>query len=198
MSISRGGEELPTVSVVDSLTGQFATWSSASECDPRTQASIPPFMRNYKSQVYDPLSSQLSCGSEIESNVETQTAYSNHAQPGTSILSQLPEQHMVYSQEVKSNTMDKKGERGILEEHCLLQTLEGHPGGVCAVAFSPDGKLLASGGSGYDDGSIKLWDASSGAPRQTLERHPGGVSAVAFSPDGKLLASGGYDYDGSV
>ena len=66
-------------------------------------------MRNYKSQVHDPLSSQLSYGSKIESDMETQTPYSNHAQPYTSILSQLREQHMAYSQEAKSNTMDKKG-----------------------------------------------------------------------------------------
>jgi WD40 repeat protein len=72
----------------------------------------------------------------------------------------------------------------------LLQTLEGHTGWVNAIAFSKDGKTLASGS---DDRTVRLWDPTTGQCRQTLEGHAGGVYAIAFSKDGKTLASGSDD-----
>ncbi len=71
-----------------------------------------------------------------------------------------------------------------------LGTLKGHGRGVTKVAFSRDGKLLASAAS---DNTIKIWDVDNRREVRTLMGHTSGVESMDFTPDGRLLASAGDD-----
>ncbi|TMQ32183.1 MAG: hypothetical protein E6K70_19945, partial [Planctomycetota bacterium] len=68
-------------------------------------------------------------------------------------------------------------------------TWRAHKGQVNAVAFSPDGKTMASGGL---DRALKLWDVATGQERAVLSQ--GGIANLAFSPDGKTLAASSWSH----
>jgi WD40 repeat protein len=69
-------------------------------------------------------------------------------------------------------------------------TLKGHDLSVWSVAYSSDGRTLASGS--YDR-AVRLWEAATRIERASLTGHGGEVFSVAFSPDGKELASTSWD-----
>jgi WD40 repeat protein len=61
------------------------------------------------------------------------------------------------------------------------------------VAFSPDGRRLASG---WDDGIVRIWDVNDPAPEaRELPGHDGAVVRVVFLPDGRLASAGGRSAD---
>ena len=69
----------------------------------------------------------------------------------------------------------------------LLRTLREHAGTVYAVAWNPNGSILATGGQ---DGTVRLWNPNNGINYAVLRGHTSSVGEVAFSPDGKTLVSG--------
>ena len=81
------------------------------------------------------------------------------------------------------------------EEGAFFVELKGYGGAIRSVAFSPDGKKIATCG----DGNVaRIWDAESAKELIKLEGHEselfnGGVRSVAFSPDGKKIVTGGCD-----
>src|SRR6266702_4598036 len=79
----------------------------------------------------------------------------------------------------------------------LRHALRGHKDTITQMAWSPDGRILASG-SNEKDKTIRLWDGQTGQALRTLTGHSDMVQGVAWSPNGDILASGGVREDRSI
>src|SRR5207249_445861 len=76
-----------------------------------------------------------------------------------------------------------------------IAVLSGASGPVTSLAFSPDGRLLASaGGAPAQFGEVQLWDVRKRRLMRTLRGHRDALYSVAISPDGRTLAAASYDH----
>ncbi len=111
-------------------------------------------------------------------------------------LQQAKKQHQLQqAQQHQPNAELRNATRVAFKERIrvikLLRTINGHSNHVYSVAFSPDGKTLASGSR---DGILKLWNPRSGKLLRSMNGHNSDmVTSVAFSPDGQTFASGSGD-----
>src|SRR5205085_11584568 len=78
----------------------------------------------------------------------------------------------------------------------LVRSFGNHPDNVWTVAWSPDGKILCSGGRA--DLTLRAWDPASGDELKPFEGHKGGITRIKFFRDGKRLIMSGGSWDPTI
>lgn len=168
-----GYKEAHSTSSLDSVTEQFASWNTIKS--PQSPTTSLPNSMTGKFASSNTIKSAEAFETFIPKTEELKTTSFQTSTNET--VKFRPVQH---KRRKSANTV----------RTMLPKTLEGHYGRVTSVAFSPDGKLVASGST---DERVKVWNTITGAIHKTLEGHSRWVTSVAFSPDSKFVASGSRD-----
>jgi WD40 repeat protein len=124
--------------------------------------------------------------------VERSETHQTHSSPSSNNLVgwiERSETHQTHSSPPSRNFVGWV-ERSETHQRFSKDILAGHTQFITGVAFSPDGKTLASGSW---DKTVRLWDVQSAQEIKRLEGHTDHITTVAFSPDSKTIASGSRD-----
>jgi hypothetical protein len=149
---------------------------------------LPDTLRRYKYVDYRDETEDAFAQVLASCRFQEQVAAAPVAKPARKARAK-PEQKLIQQKEEWRHADDevrKKLPPGV----SIVRTLRGHLDKIYGIAWSPDGRMLASSSG---DNTIRLWDAETGECLRKLEGHKENVWSVAFDPTGCTLASGSFD-----
>ena len=165
--------------------GGLGTWIY--DADTGTEVSLltePP--SNISSIAFSPDGNAIVSGGSITRvwDIATGTIITTINRGGVSRVAYSPDGNTIATVGDNSKIYLWDAATGLLKD-----TLSGHARTVRDVAFSPNGRILASAASGSGVNTVRLWDAATGTHIHKLE-HPESVNSISFSPDSSVIASG--------